>query len=257
MDMPIKEKNIKDFILGLGVNDTGFAAADNYNSPRSPELKGIFPSVKSIIVLAFKEMSSCESDNLIMAMSGRQSIKEFSSFCTYRTANYLETVYGAKVMPFIAYAPMDLTQSKLGIGEISLRHAALAAGLGLFGRHNLIIHPEMGTRVVFTAILTDIELAQSPLPENNPCTECNLCVDGCPGRALDEKGKTDVRECIKVSQPYGMMTNISFWQQFAGSNEEEQKAMLNSEHYWRIFQSMEIGTQYKCFNCMKNCPIGR
>jgi len=52
----MKEK-IKEFVLSLGVDDVGIASIKNYKSPRSPDLQSIFPGAKSLVVLAYKELS--------------------------------------------------------------------------------------------------------------------------------------------------------------------------------------------------------
>ena len=54
----MKEK-MKDFILGLGVDDVGIAAVKDYKSTKSPDLQSIFPGAKSLVVLAYKELSNC------------------------------------------------------------------------------------------------------------------------------------------------------------------------------------------------------
>lgn len=41
---------------------------------------------------------------------------------------------------------------------------AVAAGLGNFGIHNLVLHPEMGSKMVFTAITTDLDIRDDTPP---------------------------------------------------------------------------------------------
>lgn len=137
------------------------------------------------------------------------------------------------------------------IADFSQRHAAVAAGLGTFGRHNLVIHPRFGTRVNFASIITSLELEPSPQPGEAACIHCNLCVENCPGGALDDEGKTDIMKCMKHSQPYGLGANIGFWTQLADSAPEQQKAMFRSEQFARLSQAAHIGNQYMCFNCLK------
>ncbi|MRS02664.1 epoxyqueuosine reductase, partial [bacterium] len=148
------------------------------------------------------------------------------------------------------------TPDKVGVGEISLRHAAIAAGLGVFGRHNLIVHPRYGTRVIFAAVLTKLELASDPPVAENPCSGCGLCVQACPVGALKDQGKTDMMKCLGNSQPYGMRTSIAFWSRFGEAPPEEQKSMLQSPEYLSIYQAGFIGYQYHCFRCLAACPIG-
>jgi epoxyqueuosine reductase QueG len=153
--------------------------------------------------------------------------------------------------------PLDMGAKTNGlIGEVSLRHAALAAGLGNFGRHNLIIHPRLGTRVIFTAVLSELDLPSDPRITEDLCIDCYICVESCPAGALDEEGQTQVMKCLRVSQPYGIGAAMTFWRKFADSPVETQKKMLVSEDFMRIYQAQMIGFQYFCFQCYTSCPIG-
>jgi len=253
----MKDK-IRDFVLGLGVDDVGIAAAKDYKSPRSPDLQWIFPGVKSLIVLAYQELSNCESENMQIAMGGRLDILEFARSSNYRVARFLEREFKAKAMTVPASYPLHMSYETWGtMGDVSLRHAAIAAGLGNFGRHNLVIHPKMGSRVVFTALMTNLNLPSDSPVTVKPCTDCNICIENCPAHALDEEGKTDEMKCLKNSQPYGIGGAIRFWTKFAEGSTEDQRNMVKDVRFWRLYQAGSIGYQYFCFNCMKSCPVGR
>ena len=43
----MKDK-IRKFVLGLGLDDVGFASVSDYRSPQSPDIETLFPGVKSI-----------------------------------------------------------------------------------------------------------------------------------------------------------------------------------------------------------------
>jgi epoxyqueuosine reductase QueG len=249
---------IKEFVLGLGVDDVGIASVGDYKSSRSQDLQGIFPGAKSLVVLACKELSNCESENMQIATGGRLDILEFARSSNYRVARFLERELKAKAMTVPPSYPLYMSYETKGtLGDISLRHAAIAAGLGKFGRHNLVIHPKMGSRVVFTAVITNLDLTSDPPVTEKLCTDCNICVENCPAHALDEEGKTDNMKCLKISQPYGIGGAIRFWTKFAESTPEDQKKMVKDVNFWRLYQAGSIGFQYFCFNCMKSCPIGQ
>jgi len=251
------KENIREFALSLGVDDVGFASVADYISPRSPKIETISPDIRSIIVLAYKELSSCDSPDKDTAMAGRQAVYEFARTANYRVARYLESKYHAKAFTVPGSNPFAMLKETGGaVGQVSLRHAAKAAGLGVFGRHNLIIHPRFGTRVNFSAVLCDLDLASDPQMTDEMCTYCNICVEECPAKALEEEGKTVVNECFKTCQPYGLGANIGFWKKVLAATPEEQKRMLGSVDYWRLYQSILVGNQYYCFNCMAKCPIG-
>ncbi len=250
------KERIRKFALSMGVDDLGVAAARDYKSVRSPDLQTIFPGSKSLVVLAYKELSNCESQNMQIAMAGRLDVMEFARSCNYRVARFLERELKAKVMTVPPSYPLHMSYETKGvIGDVSLRHAAVAAGLGCFGRNNLVIHPELGTRVVFTALITDLDLTSDPPSSQDLCNDCDLCVKSCPAGALDEPGKTDAMKCLKKSQPYGIGSAISLWTKFAENPPEEQKKLVRDVNYWRLYQAGFIGFQYFCFNCMNSCPV--
>ncbi len=77
------------------------------------------------------------------------------------------------------------------------RPLARKAGLGQWGRNNLIVTPEYGPHLLFVGIFTDAQLIpDSPAP--NPCIACNACREACPSRALSERGLNYIR-CLPYS----------------------------------------------------------
>ena len=63
-------------------------------------------------------------------------------------------------------------------------------------------------------------------------------------------------KCLKHSQPYGMGGNMNFWKKFVDSSPDEQKKMLSSPEFMRLYQAGFIGYQYHCFKCFALCPLG-
>jgi epoxyqueuosine reductase QueG len=252
------KEELRSFALGLGVDDVGFAAVGDYRSPASPPIEALFPGARSIVVLAFRELSSCESPSPQLAMSGRLALMEVSLASSYRVARFVEGQLGSPAMTVPVSYPTDFSDlKKAGIAEVSLRHAAVAAGLGAFGLHNLVVHPRFGTRVIFSAVLTRLALASDPPAASSPCTECGLCVEACPAGALSAPGKTDLLKCLGNSQPYGMRASIGFWSRFGEASAADRRAMLRSPEYLSLYQAASIGGQYFCFRCLAACPVGR
>lgn len=252
------KESIRGLVMGWGADDVGFASVYDYRSPNSPLIESLFPGARTMIVMAFQELAACESPSPQMAMNARLDLMEFSRSACYRLGRFVEGKLGSPAMTVPVSYPMDYsTAEKIGVAEVSLRHAAVAAGLGTFGRHNLVVHPRFGTRVIFAAVLTKLDLAPDLPVKKNSCTDCGLCVSNCPAGALDKEGKTDVMKCLRNSQPYGMGASIAFWSRFGAATSEEQKTMLRSPEYLSLYQSAFIGYQYFCFRCFAACPIGR
>ena len=68
----------------------------------------------------------------------------------------------------------------------SLKLSAFEAGIGVYGRAGLIIHPVLGSRMRLGAILTDAVLEPDGRLEGfDPCENCDLCIRMCPAKAFD------------------------------------------------------------------------
>ncbi|HON24164.1 MAG TPA: hypothetical protein PKV74_10350, partial [Syntrophales bacterium] len=157
----MSKEDIRSYALNLGADAVGFAAIEDYKSPKSPDPKLILPGVKSIVVMAYRELDGgVESMNTRTCMSGRMALMELSQKNVYLLGRYVEDKYRVRTAPVLISYPLDMGPGVMGlIGDLSLRHAAVAAGLGVFGRHNLVIHPRFGSRIIFTALLTELALA--------------------------------------------------------------------------------------------------
>jgi len=252
----IDKEKIRKLGYELGADAVGFAAIEDYQSKQSPDPKTILPGVKSLIVLGYRELDGAiESENSRASFASRMGVMELSLKNNYLMARHIEDNYQVKTAVVAPSYPLDMGPEVMGfVGDVSLRHAAVAAGLGVFGRHNLVIHPHFGTRIVFTAILTGLPLSSDPPVEEELCDQCGLCVEACPASALDEEGKTEMLECLKVSQPYGIGGTIRYLRQFIGASPEEQKAHLRDPRLLSIYQAQFIGFQYFCVKCMAVCP---
>lgn len=70
---------------------------------------------------------------------------------------------------------------------------AIDAGLGEFGRHGRLIHPQFGSNVRIWKVLTDMPLEIDPYLEfgaSTFCESCRICVKNCPSSTLSYGSKT-------------------------------------------------------------------
>ncbi|MDL2234585.1 hypothetical protein LJC07_00325 [Christensenellaceae bacterium OttesenSCG-928-L17] len=94
---------------------------------------------------------------------------------------------GVIVPADVPYLSWD-EENKHGRGILSLKHAAVQAGLGIMGRSTIFINQEYGNMVYLGAILIDAALAPDPLVEDFACPPgCNHCRNSCPQQAIGEK----------------------------------------------------------------------
>ena len=83
------KEGIRDYIVGLGADDIGFAKVEDYQRPASPPIESLPPGTRSLIVLAFREFSAVDSPSPQMAMNGRLDVMEYSRSIGYRLARPL------------------------------------------------------------------------------------------------------------------------------------------------------------------------
>lgn len=108
-------------------------------------------------------------------------------------------------------------------GDASHKAVAYGAGLGFYGRNNLLVNPVYGSQVRYISIFTD-----APLPPDEPiemdCGDCYDCVEICPAK------------CI-------------------GENRDEFDLSLCKDKL-REFKKYEVG-QYICGVCLRVCDGGK
>jgi epoxyqueuosine reductase QueG len=85
-----------------------------------------------------------------------------------------------------------------GRGILSLKHAAVLAGLGVMGKNKLPINRHFGNMIWLGAVLTDVGYDPDPAVSAEVCGNCSICLDSCPQGALN--GETiDQKRCREHS----------------------------------------------------------
>jgi ferredoxin len=69
--------------------------------------------------------------------------------------------------------------------HLSHKRVGRAAGLGWFGRNNLLVNPELGARLRLVTVLTDMPL-EPDAPLGRDCGPCHACAAACPAGAIKD-----------------------------------------------------------------------
>ncbi|MGM0495695.1 MAG: epoxyqueuosine reductase [Bacillota bacterium] len=76
------------------------------------------------------------------------------------------------------------------------RLAAKTAGIGFFGKNQLIINSNYGSYIFLGMVFIDLKITDEyTLKITDDCGECTMCIDACPTNALSENGY-DKNKCI-------------------------------------------------------------
>jgi len=199
------EEQIKRIILNLGADLCGIANIDRFaNAPAGFHPSDIHKECKSVIVFAKRLPKGLVYINprIVYKHANDLSINEVDTI-TYESALAIEQL-GCIAVPLPCDGPVDYWEKEnlRAKGILSMRHAAVLAGLGSLGKNTLVINKRYGNFLTLGAILTDLDLQSDPLSEELCIADCRLCLDNCPTKALD--GKTTNQ---KLCRPHTYTTN--------------------------------------------------
>jgi epoxyqueuosine reductase len=76
------------------------------------------------------------------------------------------------------------------------KEAAVRAGLGMIGKHDLVINPTYGSWVAYQTLITDAGLEPDRPFTEDLCGDCAICLSACPTKALHAPHRLDPRRCI-------------------------------------------------------------
>jgi epoxyqueuosine reductase len=235
----VNSDEIKEFMKGIGADLVGIAKADCFeNTPTRRGPSFIMPQARSIIVVAQRMLIGCleSPSDMVTTIQGIALYDELHML-TLKTARFLEERgHRAAIVP--GYSPVDMNKETKGLsGEVSLRHAAVAAGLGGLGRNNLLITPD------------------KPCSEGY-CEDCEACISACPADALSEPGKTRTGRCLRTALPYGLGKMIEYLTTSLDKSKEEMAETFTGPEFWNMYQTLQLGIQYGCHACINACPVG-
>jgi epoxyqueuosine reductase QueG len=155
---------------------------------------------------------------------------------------------GYPSVPLGAYQPLLMREGKYW-GIVSLKHAAVRAGLGTMGRNTLLVTEEYGNRLRLGGVLTTAPLpAGQPREESLCIQECRHCVNVCPVGALDGEGGIDQYKCLRRSTAHPLLSTAFFSQWFRRSKRVNKNFEL-------VTATLGAHYSYTCFACLVGCPL--
>jgi len=181
--MPLDKNEIKELARKLGADMVGVGSAEAMDeAPVNHRPTDFLPNAKSIIAIAVR-INYSAVDGLPLTrpeyVNDTNTARNKRNFIICELARKLEEE-GFAAIPF-GGGPFD---TRALAGSLSLKHAAVVAGLGEFGLNNLFLSPKYGPRVLLAAIVTDAELEPDPPFNGKLCDLCEDCLKMCPADSL-------------------------------------------------------------------------
>jgi len=186
-------RDVKALALAEGADLIGVSSVDRFQeAPRMTHPQAILPNAKAVVVIAIKYPDAAidgwgkpPAESMFFYQSVQVSMTAtVMPLITFKLYRFLEKAgyLALPVAPSGFYRYRDYKEIKGGfIADFSHRHAAVAAGLGVFGRQGLLLTPQFGVRQRLASIITSAPLQADPLYSGKAlCDRCEACLKACP-----------------------------------------------------------------------------
>lgn len=193
------KETIRQMILSLGADVCGFAALERFrDAPTGFSPVDVWPACRTVIAfgVALPKGLLEASDELIYGYFNDQTAKTVDRI-GLEAARRIEAQCAAKVMPVPCDGPYDAwdAETMTGKGILSMKHLAVACGLGQMGKSSLLLNPAYGNRLTIGVLLTDLALPSDEPSESICIPGCTRCIDACPVHAIQPDGTVQQWQC--------------------------------------------------------------
>jgi epoxyqueuosine reductase len=148
-------------------------------------------------------------------------------------------------------------------GGIYLKDTAVLAGLGCIGKNNILVTPELGSKVRLRALLLEEDLTPTGPIDFDPCDGCEeFCRKACPQNAFD-KIVISSTETGLASLPgrSGCFSRFACSMQSSTYSEDDQDSGVDENEMLDPTVDVEDIDKTKinfksCRQCEFACPVG-
>jgi epoxyqueuosine reductase QueG len=240
-----RTKQMERFARKTGADLFGVANAEILaKAPEGFRPQDILPDCKAVIMVG-KRLSDATVETTPSRMFDTMyfAVNGFLDRLLIQVVDFL-TSAGFKG---VAVGPHSL-DGKLLMGDLSQKHAAVAAGLGKFGLQSLVLTPQFGPRQRWGAVVTNAPLKPgTPLKEDLCRPEkCGYaCIENCPAKVFSERSPEGIAD--RNFLPGGLW----YYWNIDKKGCREYRAQKKKELGWVT----EGG--HACAVCLKVCPVGK
>jgi len=241
------KKNIQKF-MGPWVTEIGFAPVNRFDkAPEKHHPAKICKNAETVIVFGIgvpRGMLHSPDYRLYFLHRTYHSVYMHLDELGLKLCNFIESQDSYLAVPIPTFAPL-VYENMMPWGVLSLKHAAVNAGLGAFGRSGLMYHPEHGAMLRLGAVVTSAPLPGDPIVDKFPCPEkCRACQEICPSGAFDANGNFKKEVCLPYSTKHAIYP-------IALRDEKGFK------HIERIINTAGYNYWLTCTECLRVCPLNR
>ncbi len=187
---------VKEYCKNAGADVAGIAAAKDFiKAPDGFKPTDVLPQCLSVIVLGAAFPSGVLEDIAAYSASRNEMLGAMTDMAKAVAKRIKTDGYSTKPISAAGGKWVQSGGRKEQFGYISLKHAAELAGLGVIGKNYLLANPTYGNLLWLSAVLTDAALTPDAQMQRAMCGDCNICVEACPARALDDLAAFGKKGC--------------------------------------------------------------
>lgn len=244
----LTQHGVRDF-LGTRVTRVGFAPVDRFEgAPEEHHPAYVLDGAATVIVLAVavpKGILHSKGRSLYSLHRAYHTVYPLLDEIGLSLANHIEEQTGHLATTVPSYAPLTYREGIEPWGVLSLKHAAVRAGLGAFGKNGLVHNPDFGTMLRLGAVVTTAPFEGSEMLGDDPCPPgCKLCHKACPSQAIGPEGEFAKLTCLGHTIKHAIYP-------LAIRSKEDMR------HLERITNTAGYNYWLTCHVCLSSCPNNR
>ena len=186
----VRKEAIREKILDLGADVCGFGGVERFaEAPINFRPIDLFPDCKSVIAvgIALSKGLLRVEPRLLYGHFNADVVHKVDAI-VFSAAKIIEKEYDGICVPIPSDGPYEYWEEETmtGKGLLSMKHVAVACGMGQIGKSGLLLNPEYGNRLTLGAILTNVDFESDPFCKNICIPGCTKCLDSCPVLAIQD-----------------------------------------------------------------------
>ncbi len=206
------KESVRELVLSLGADVCGFAEKGRFeDAPKGFSPLDLYDDCQTVIAfgVALPKGLRQVDPRLIYQHFNESVANHMIDQISLKLAKALEQRFGCHAVPIPCDNPYEYWDAEHmeGRGLLSMKHAAVQAGLGTMGKNTLLLNREYGNMLNIGVVLTDLALSSDPLAQSVCINGCTLCTDACPVGAI-QNGTVIQKLCREHA--YGQKTAKGF-----------------------------------------------
>lgn len=189
---------IRERIISLGADVCGFGGIDRFaEAPENFHPADLYADCKTVISVGVAlPKGLLRVDSRLIYGHFNADVEHKVDEIVFAAAKIIEKECGGICVPIPSDNPYEYwdAESLTGKGLLSMKHTAVACGVGQIGKSSLLLNPQYGNRLALGAILTNVVLESDPFCKNICIPGCTKCLTSCPVSAIQGESVTQ-KEC--------------------------------------------------------------